>query len=149
MHERDARRVSAARPALRGRVARPPGGAADGGDPADRAAVSRVHTLPPADPGSALVLPLTSLQTEALQGVHGRLCGMVPGQAPQWMHVLWPALLAARRALGAAPPRALTALAQRLGVAAPDAAALVKPQAAAETPVAATQPGCRGPPLGP
>jgi hypothetical protein len=114
---------------------------------ARRCPVSTPCPLP--TPAARLGCRLTSLQTEALQGGHGRLCGMVPGQAPQWMHVLWPALLAARRALGAAPPRALTALAQRRGVAAPDAAALVTPQAAAETPVAATPAGVPGSPLGP
>src|SRR5437667_2227077 len=40
---------------------------------------------------------------------------MVQGKANQWRHVLLPALLAALRALGDAPARSLTALAQRLG----------------------------------
>jgi hypothetical protein len=44
--------------------------------------------------------------------VHGRLFGMVQGKANQWIHVLLPALLAALRALGDAPARSLTALAQ-------------------------------------
>jgi len=38
------------------------------------------------------------------------------GKANQWIHVLLPALLAALRALGDAPSRSLTALAQRLDV---------------------------------
>ena len=60
---------------------------------------------------------LTSLKTYALQVVHGRLCGMGQSKANQWIHVLLPVLLAALRALGDAPARSLTALAQRLGVA--------------------------------
>ena len=37
-------------------------------------------------------------------------------KANLWIHALLPALLAALRALGDAPARSLTALAQRLGV---------------------------------
>src|SRR6266852_8305521 len=47
---------------------------------------------------------LTSLQTSTLQVVHGRLFGMVQGKAHQGLQVLLPALLAALRALGEAPP---------------------------------------------
>jgi hypothetical protein len=63
---------------------------------------------------------------------------MVQGKANQWIHVLLPALLAALRALGDAPARSLTALAQRLGVSEADAATVVTPQAEEATPVAAT-----------
>jgi hypothetical protein len=59
---------------------------------------------------------LVYLKTYALQMVHGRLFGMVQGKAHQWIHVLLPVLLAALCALGDAPARSLTALAQRLGV---------------------------------
>ena len=52
---------------------------------------------------------------------------MVQGKANQWIHVLLPALLAALRALGDAPARSLTALAQRLGVSEADAATVVVP----------------------
>ena len=52
---------------------------------------------------------------------------MVQGKANQWIHALLPALLAALRALGDAPARSLTALAQRLGVSETDAATLVAP----------------------
>jgi hypothetical protein len=45
----------------------------------------------------------------------------------QWLHVLLPVLLAAWRALGDAPARSLTALAQRLGVSETDAAPVVTP----------------------
>src|SRR3989449_9952066 len=73
-------------------------------------------------PEDRLFFLLTYLKTYALQVVHGRLFGMVQGKANQWLHVLLPALLAALRALGDAPARSLTALAQRLGVAEADAA---------------------------
>src|SRR5262245_49246473 len=50
---------------------------------------------------------------------------MVQGKANQWIHVLLPTLLAALRALGDAPARSLTALAQRLGVSEAEAATVV------------------------
>jgi hypothetical protein len=59
--------------------------------------------------------------------MHGRLFGMVQGKANQWIHVLLPALLAALRALGDAPARSLSALAQRLGVSEADVATVVAP----------------------
>src|SRR3989449_5973051 len=73
-------------------------------------------------PEDRLFFILTYLKTYALQVVQGHLFGMVQGKANQWIHVLLPALLAALRALGDAPARSLTALAQRLGVAEADAA---------------------------
>src|SRR5712675_1738874 len=87
-------------------------------------------------PEDRLFFILTYLKTYALQVVHGRLFGMVQGKANQWIHVLLPALLAALRALGDAPARSLTALAQRLGVADADAAALVTPLEEEPVPVA-------------
>ena len=86
-------------------------------------------------PEDRLLFILVSLKTSALQVVHGRLCGMVQGKAHQWIHSLLPALLAALRALGDAPARSLTALAQRLGVAEADAATMVAPLAEEPTPV--------------
>ena len=50
---------------------------------------------------------------------------MGQSKANQWIHVLLPVLLAALRALGDAPARSLTALAQRLGVSTADAASVV------------------------
>src|SRR6266487_4178537 len=76
-------------------------------------------------PEDRLLFLLTSLKTYSLQVVQGRLFGMGQSKAHQWIHVLWPALLAARRTLGDAPPRSLTALAQRLGVSEADAATIV------------------------
>ena len=87
------------------------------------------HNGPLATPEDRLLFILTSLKTYALQVVHGRMFGMVQGKANQWIHVLLPALLAALRALGDAPARSLTALAQRLGVSEADAATVVTPQA--------------------
>ncbi len=78
-------------------------------------------------PEDRLLFILTYLKTYALQVVQGRLFGMVQGKANQWIHVLLPVLLAALRALGDAPARSLSALAQRLGVSAADAATVVTP----------------------
>ena len=78
-------------------------------------------------PEDRLLFILADLKTSALQGVHGRFFGMVQGKAHQWIHVLLPALLAVLRALGDAPARSLSALAQRLGVSEAEAATMVTP----------------------
>src|SRR5213593_1362681 len=80
-------------------------------------------------PEDRLFFLLTYLKTYALQVVQGRLFGMGQSKANQWIHVLLPVLLAALRTLGDAPTRSLTALAQRLGVSAAAAAAMVTPRA--------------------
>src|SRR5262249_20055300 len=67
-------------------------------------------------PEDRLFFILVYLQTYALQVGQGRLFGMGPSTAHQWMHVLLPVLLAALRTRGAAPTRSRTALAQRLGL---------------------------------
>src|SRR5262249_55356466 len=64
-------------------------------------------------PEARLVFSLTYLRTCTLQVVQGRRCGMRQSKAHPWSHVLWPALLAALRTLGAASTRSLRALAQR------------------------------------
>jgi DDE superfamily endonuclease len=87
-------------------------------------------------PEDRLLFILVYLKTSTLQVVHGRLFGMVQGKANQWIHVLLPALLAALRALGDAPARSLTALAQRLGVSEAEAVPLVAPLAEEPAPVA-------------
>src|SRR5713101_6495619 len=79
---------------------------------------------------------LVYLKTYALQVVQGCLFSMVQGKANQWIHVLLPVLLAALRALGDAPTRSLTALAQRLGVSETDAATVVTPLEEEPAPVA-------------
>ena len=78
-------------------------------------------------PEDRLLFILVYLKTYTLQVVHGRLFGMVQGKANQWIHVLLPALLAALRALGDAPARSLSALAQRLGVSEAAATTVVTP----------------------
>src|SRR6266704_1473138 len=92
---------------------------------------------------------LTSLKTSALQVVQGRLFGRGQSKAQQWIHVLLPALLAALRALGDAPARALGALAQRLGVAEADAAAIVGSLAEELAPVVAAPVAASASPLVP
>lgn len=87
-------------------------------------------------PEDRLVFILTYVKTYALQVVQGRLFGMVQGKANQWIHVLLPTLLAALRALGDAPARSLSALAQRLGISEADAAPVVVPPEEESTPVA-------------
>ena len=78
-------------------------------------------------PEDRLFFILVYLKTYALQVVQGRLFGMGQSKANQWIHMLLPALLAALRALGDAPARSLTALAQRLGVSEADTATVVAP----------------------
>src|SRR5438034_3758682 len=83
--------------------------------------------LPP--PEDWIFFLLTYLKTYTLQVVQGRLFGRRQSKANQWIHVLLPALLTALRALGDAPARSLTALAQQLGVSVADAATVVAPLA--------------------
>jgi hypothetical protein len=78
-------------------------------------------------PEDRLLFILAYLKTYALQVVQGRLFGMGQSKAHQWIHALLPVLLAALRALGDAPARSLTALAQRLRVSEADAATVVAP----------------------
>ena len=78
-------------------------------------------------PEDRLLFILAYVKTYSLQVVQGRLFGMGQSKANQWIHVLLPVLLAALRALGDAPARSLTALAQRLGVSEADAATVVTP----------------------
>jgi len=87
-------------------------------------------------PEDRLLFILAYLKTYALQVVQGRLFGMGQSKANQWIHVLLPVLLAALRALGDAPARSLTALAQRLGVSEADATTVVAPLEEAPAPVA-------------
>src|SRR5215813_8859286 len=95
------------------------------------------HNCPLPTPEDRLVFILVYLKTYALQVVHGRLFGMVQSKANRWIHLLLPVLLAALRALGDAPARSLTALAQRLGVAEATAATLVTPLEEESAPVVA------------
>jgi Helix-turn-helix of DDE superfamily endonuclease len=76
-------------------------------------------------PEERLLFLLVYLKTYPLQVVQGRLFGMGQSKAHQWIYVLLGVLRATLRALGDAPPRSLTELANRLGVTAADASALV------------------------
>ena len=107
------------------------------------------NNCPLPTPEDRLLFILASLKTSALQVVHGRLFGMVQGKANQWIHVLLPALLAALRALGDAPARSLTALAQRLGVSEADVATVVVPLEEEPTPVAPIPAAVQASPLVP
>ena len=79
-------------------------------------------------PEDRLLFILVYLKTYPLQVVQGRLFGIGQSKAHQWIHVLLVVLRATLRTLGDAPTRSLTELAQRLGVAEADAAALVEPR---------------------
>jgi hypothetical protein len=88
-------------------------------------------------PEDRLLCILVYLKTSTLQVVQGQVFGMGQSKAHQWIHVLFPALLAALRTLGDAPARTLTALAQRLGVSDAAVATMVASLAAESDPVAA------------
>src|SRR5215467_3476735 len=94
-------------------------------------------TCPLPTPEDRLLFILTYVKTYTLQVVQGRLFGMVQSKANRWIHVLLPVLLAALRALGDAPARSLTALAQRLGISEADVATVVTPLEEALAPVGA------------
>jgi hypothetical protein len=85
-------------------------------------------------PADRLLCILVYLKTYPLQVVQGRLFGMGQSQAHQWLHGLVVVLRATLRALGDAPRRSVQALAQRLGMAEANAAALVVPTAGPSPP---------------
>src|ERR671936_1763841 len=99
------------------------------GKPRTARRFSVYQTCPLPTPEERLLFILAYVKTYALQVVQGRLFGMGQSKANQWMHVLLPILLTALRALGDAPARSLTALAQRLGISEADAATVVTPLA--------------------
>ena len=103
--------------------------------------------VPP--PEDRLFFLRTSLKTDSLQGVQGRLFGMGQSKANQWIHVRLPVLLAAQRPLGDAPARSLAALAQRLGVAEAAAAAVVGSLEEEPAPLVAAPAAAPASPLGP
>jgi hypothetical protein len=107
------------------------------GQPRTARRFSVYKNCPLPTPEDRLFFLLTYLKTYSLQVVQGRLFGMGQSKAHQWIHALLPALLAARRALGDAPARSLTALAQRLGVSEADAASVVAPLEEESAPVVA------------
>jgi hypothetical protein len=81
-HQPDARRVSAAGPALRDRVPRPDGGMADGWETADRAPVSRRQKLPAPDTGRPALVYLGLPQNLRTPGGARALIRHGPGQSP-------------------------------------------------------------------
>jgi hypothetical protein len=97
------------------------------GQPRTRRRFTVYENCPLPSPEDRLLFILAYVKTYSLQVVQGRLFGMRQSKANQWIHVLLPALLAALRALGDAPARSLTALAQRLGVSEADATTVVAP----------------------
>src|SRR5438445_12754184 len=97
------------------------------GKPRTARRFSVYQNCPLPTPEERLLFILAYVKTYSLQVVQGRLFGMGQGKANQWMHVLLPVLLAALRALGDAPARSLSALAQRLGVSEADTATVVTP----------------------
>ena len=106
------------------------------GKPRTARRFSVYQNCPLPTPEDRLLFILAYVKTYSLQVVQGRLFGMGQSKANQWIHVLLPVLLAALRTLGDAPARSLTALAQRLGVAEADAAAVVDAREAEPAPVA-------------
>src|SRR5262247_2536595 len=105
------------------------------GKPRTARRFSVYQNCPLPTPEERLLFILAYVKTYSLQVVQGRLFGMGQSKANQWIHVLLPVLLAALRALGDAPARSLTALAQRLGVSAADAASVVSALEEAAAPV--------------
>ena len=106
------------------------------GKPRTARRFSVYQNCPLPTPEDRLLFILAYVKTYSLQVVQGRLFGMGQSKANQWIHVLLPALLAALRTLGDAPARSLTALAQRLGLAETDTAAVVEAREAEPAPVA-------------
>ena len=106
------------------------------GKPRTARRFSVYQNCPLPTPEDRLFFLLTYLKTYSLQVVQGRLFGMGQSKAHQWIHVLLVVLQATLRTLEDAPTRSLTALAQRIGVAAADMAALVVPTAASLPPAA-------------
>ena len=88
-------------------------------------------------PEDRLLFILVYLKTYPLQVVQGRLFGLGQSKAHQWIHVLLVVLRATLRALGDAPTRSVTDLAQRLGMTEADATAMVRPP---EEPLSASDP---------
>src|SRR6266478_5139104 len=118
-----------------------------GGKPRTARRFTVYKNCPLPTPEDRLFFILVYLKTYALQVVQGRLFGMGQSKAKQWIHVLLPALLAGLRALGDAPARSLTALAQRLGVSEADAATVVVPLEEAPAPVVAVPAAAPASPL--
>jgi hypothetical protein len=103
------------------------------GQPRTARSYTTYKNCPLPTPEDRLLCILVYLKTYPLQVVQGRLFGMGQSKAHQWIHVLLVVLRAMLRTLGDAPTRSLTELAQRLGVAEAEAAALMVPTEGAST----------------
>jgi hypothetical protein len=97
------------------------------GQPRTARRYTTYQNCPLPTPEDRLLFILVYLKTYPLQVVQGRLFGMGQSKAHQWIHVLLTVLQATLRALGDAPTRSVTELAQRLGVAEAEATAMVVP----------------------
>src|SRR5215469_14563644 len=117
------------------------------GKPRTARRFSVYQNCPLPTPEDRLLFILAYVKTYSLQVVQGRLFGMGQSKANQWIHVLLPALLAALRALGDAPARSLSALAQRLGVSEADTATGVVPLEEEPAPVVAVPAAAPASPL--
>src|SRR5262244_1812111 len=80
-HQPDARRVSAARPALRDRVPHPYDGMADGWETADHTPIYRLQKLPPPDTGRPAFVHLDLPQNLRTPGGARALIRDGPGQS--------------------------------------------------------------------
>jgi hypothetical protein len=97
------------------------------GQPRTARRYTTYQNCPLPTPEDRLLFILVYLKTYPLQVIQGRLFGIGQSKAHQWIHVLLVVLRATLRALGDAPSRSLTDLANRLGVTEADASALVVP----------------------
>jgi hypothetical protein len=122
------------------------------GQPRTARRYTTYQNCPLPTPADRLLFILVYLKTYPLQVVQGRLFGLGQSKAHQWIHVLLVVLRATLRALGDAPTRAVTELAQRLGVAEADVSAMVVPTPTppppADPPAAAPAPAPASPLLG-
>lgn len=97
------------------------------GQPRTARRYTTYQNCPLPTPEDRLLFVLVYLKTYPLQVVQGRLFGMGQSKAHQWIHVLLTVLQATLRALGDAPTRSVTELANRIGVAEAEATAMVVP----------------------
>jgi Helix-turn-helix of DDE superfamily endonuclease len=97
------------------------------GQPRTARRYTTYQNCPLPTPEDRLLFMLIYLKTYPLQVVQGRLFGMGQSKAHQWIHVLLVVLQATLRALGDAPTRSVTELAQRIGLAEAKAAAVAVP----------------------
>ena len=107
------------------------------GQPRTARRYTTYQNCPLPTPEDRLLFILVYLKTYPLQVVQGRLFGMGQSKAHQWIHVLLVALQATLRALGDAPTRSVTELAQRIGVAEAKVAAGVLSPTTSDPPGAA------------